>query len=68
LWLFLSCIRDDDPTSGFCFGLDPTDENAVMQWTKCHVELSFFCFAIPPRLHEAEDGNECMLALMQDEC
>ena len=39
-----------------------------MQWTKCHVELSFFCFAIPPLLHEAEDGNEYTLALIQDEC
>jgi hypothetical protein len=47
LWLFLSCIRDDDPASGFCFGLDPTDENAIMQWTKCHVELSFFLFRHP---------------------
>ena len=28
----------------------------------------FFCFAIPPLLHEAEDGNEYTLALMQDEC
>ena len=37
LWLFLSCIRDNDPASGFCFGLDPTDENAIMQWTKCHM-------------------------------
>ena len=42
LRLFLSAVRDDDPASGFRFGLDTTDEDTVMQRTKFHDMPSFY--------------------------